>query len=88
MRVVVLLLLFIGALMIVDGVYDQRMKEYKQNVRVEYRFIPRTYYEEQLYNSDLNLKMKDMFNKDQPWYGRDTLELDAAPAVGRKAAGP
>ncbi len=79
MRVVILLLLFIGALMIVDGVYDQRMKEYKKNVRVEYRFIPRTYYEEQLYNSDLNLKMKDMFNKDHPWYGRDTLELDAAP---------
>ena len=36
--------------------------------------IPRTYYEEQLYNSDIDTKMKDMFFKDSPAFGRDYVE--------------
>ena len=81
MRAILLILLFVGALLVVDGIYEQRLQGFKDNVRVEYRFIPRTYYEEQLYHSDLDLKMKDMFQKDAPYFERETVDVPSQPAL-------
>jgi hypothetical protein len=43
----------------------------KKNVRVEYRFIPRTYYEEQLAeNGNVTANFANMFKKESPWFER------------------
>lgn len=67
MRTVVLLLLIAGAALIVHGVYEEKLKLARQDVRVEYRFIPRTLYEEQMETTDLLDKYKDMFHRSAPW---------------------
>ncbi len=58
-------------ILIIHGIYDQKYKELNDNMRVEYRFIPRTYYEEQLGNSTVSSNFKNMFNKESPWYDRN-----------------
>ena len=67
MHSLLLLLLFVGMFMVVHGVYDQRFRALKDNVRVEYRFIPRTYYEEQLSNSNVSGMFQNMFEGTSPW---------------------
>jgi hypothetical protein len=58
--------------MLIHGIYDQKYKTLQQNVRVEYRFIPRTYYEEQLAeNPNVASNYKNMFQKESPWFERN-----------------
>lgn len=61
------------------GVYQQKIKAAQENVRIEYRFIPRTYYEEQLASSGtVTSNFKNMFNKESPWLER-TVTLPPEP---------
>ena len=70
MKSVVVLMLFVGMLMIVHGVYEEKYQAMRDDVRVEYRFVPRTYFEEQLAPaSDTTSKFHDMFEKESPWGG-------------------
>jgi hypothetical protein len=78
MKPVVMFLLFVGMFLIVHGVYEQRYQAIKENVRVEYRFIPRTYYEEQLSQATVSSNFKNMFNKESPWFER-TVTLEKPP---------
>lgn len=71
MRSIILFLFFIGIFMICHVIYEQKYDSLKSNTRVEYRFIPRTYYEEQLSNNDVSGKMANMFNKSEPWMERN-----------------
>ena len=70
MRVFILFLLFIGVIMIMHGVYEQRIEAIQKNKKIEYRFIPRTYLEEQLADGNVSGKMADMFGKESPWFER------------------
>jgi hypothetical protein len=66
-RSVTLMLFFVGVLLIVNGVYEQRYRRLKQNVRVEYRFIPRTLYEEQTSAApNVSAVLKPMFQDETP----------------------
>lgn len=71
MRALVVLMLFVGMAMVIHSVYEEKLERVKRNVRVEYRFLPRTLYEEQLAQStDLlgdNGKMSGMFSRSTPW---------------------
>jgi hypothetical protein len=67
--------MFLGALMIADGIYEQRLQACKRKTRIEYKFIPRTHYEDQMRNDDFTVKMQTMFAKDQPWRWRDTVDV-------------
>ena len=67
MQAVVILLLFVGTVMVMHGIYEQQLATVKKQVRVEYRFVPRTYYEEQLGTVDLQGTFKNMFDKSAPW---------------------
>lgn len=72
MKEFVLLLLFAGIIMIMHGVYQQKIEEASKNVKIEYRFIPRTYYEEQLASANtVTTNFKNMFNKESPWLERN-----------------
>jgi hypothetical protein len=51
MKFVVLTMMFAGSMMIIHGIYDDKYRRLKKRLKVQYRFIPRTYYDEQLENS-------------------------------------
>ena len=83
MKSIVLLLLFVGMFMIVNGIYEQKLKSVETKTKIEYRFIPRSYYEEQLSgNADVTNKLGDMWNHASPWFdqmvgsGLDVLKSD------------
>lgn len=61
--------------LIVHGIYEEKLAAAKRNVKVEYRFIPRTLYEEQLGNdpsmsTSVGNKLKSMFEGDDPLFDR------------------
>jgi hypothetical protein len=64
--------LFVGMLLVVHGIYEEKLQATKRNVRVEYRFVPRTFYEEQLANAEgsLSTKFKNMFEGSDPMTDR------------------
>jgi hypothetical protein len=58
--------------MIMHGIYEQKYKTLVENRRIEYRFLPRTYYEEQIAEADITAKFKNVFNKGvDPWFDRN-----------------
>jgi|LakMenEpi03Aug12_release.lakeMendotaPanAssembly.Ray.scaffolds.fasta_scaffold4138982_1 hypothetical protein len=70
MRSIIFFLLVVGAFMVMHGIYEQKYKALEQNRRVEYKFLPRTYYEEQIAEADVASKFKTMFDKESPWFER------------------
>jgi hypothetical protein len=71
MRSVVIFLFCFGIILIIHSIYDQKYKAIQNNVRVEYRFIPRTYYDEQLSSIPVSSMFKNMFDKESPWFDRN-----------------
>jgi hypothetical protein len=71
MKSFIILLLFIGMFMIVQGVYEQKYQNMQKLVRTEYRFIPRTLYDEVLTKNDLNALYKNYFDSPDPWHERN-----------------
>ena len=65
-------LLFLGIILIINGIYEQKFQSLKKNIKIEYRFIPRTYYEEQIsQNADITSNYKNMFQGEiDPWFDR------------------
>lgn len=61
----------IGVFFIMHGIYEQKLKAIEKNKRIEYRFIPRTYLEEQLEDGNVSGKMANMFSKESPWFERN-----------------
>jgi hypothetical protein len=53
------------------GVYEQKLAAAERKTKIEYRFVPRTYYEEQLGKADVHGLFKNMFDKESPWYDRN-----------------
>ena len=83
MKSIIILLLFCGMFMIIHGVYEQKFKELNDNPRVEYKFVPRTYYDEQLSSENtFGTKFSSMFDHASPWFdnnvgsGLDTVKTD------------
>ena len=42
MKSLVILVLFVGMFLIVQGVFDGKLKAAQENKQIEYKFIPRT----------------------------------------------
>ena len=62
MKSLVVLLLFVGIFMITAGIYEERLDAARKDKKVEYRFIPRTYYDEQVPDQpDLVTMFNSMF---------------------------
>lgn len=69
MKAIIFFLLIVGLFMVIHGIYQQKFIALQENRRVEYRFLPRTFYEEQIADTDVSSKFKVMFEKD-PWFER------------------
>lgn len=48
MRFFIVLLLFVGMAMVIHSIYEEKLQRAQQQTKIEYRFLPRTLYEEQL----------------------------------------
>lgn len=71
MKSIVFFLLIVGVFMLMHGIYQQKYNALQENRRIEYRFLPRTYYEEQITDVDVASKFKTMFDKESPWIERN-----------------
>lgn len=68
MKTFIILLLFVGMFMIVHGIYEEKFEKLKNDVRVKYKFIPRTYYDEMITNDKYTSKYANALFKN------DTLD--------------
>lgn len=67
----VLLMLFAAGILIIIGIYEQKLAAAEQSKKIEYRFVPRTYYDEQIGKAgDVTDKLANMFSKESPWFER------------------
>jgi hypothetical protein len=63
-----LLVLILGIVFITVGYMDNKVKETKQEKIIEYRFVPRSIYDEQIKPTDLNDTFSSMFSDIDPIY--------------------
>lgn len=72
MKNLIILMIFIGSLMILMGIYEEKLKIAESSKKIEYKFIPRTYYDEQLSgDNSVSLNFSDMFKKQGPWLDKE-----------------
>jgi hypothetical protein len=70
MKSLVLLLLVLGVMMITTGYHQKMQSNYKREKIIEYRYIPRSLFEEQMQPVNLQQSFADMFRKDNVFIGR------------------
>lgn len=69
LKTVVLILLFLGVLMIVIDVVRIKAGLVEQKPKIIYRYIPRTFEEEQLDPIYVSEIFDTMFSQESPWVG-------------------
>lgn len=61
MKSLSLFVLMVGIIMITVGYMDNKVKEVKQEKKIEYRFVPRTIYDDQIKPVNLSDTFSTMF---------------------------
>ncbi len=61
---IAMVIMFAGILLVVHGIYEQMYKELKEQRQIQYRFIPRSTYDEQMTTS-VSALYKNMFTDDE-----------------------
>jgi hypothetical protein len=69
MKTWVIFFIFVGMFLIIQGVFEEKIKAIERNQKVQYKFIPRTYYDEQISDSQTTMS-SNMFDKNAPWFDR------------------
>jgi len=70
MKSLVLLLMVIGIMMVTIGYHQKMQSNYKKEKVIEYRYIPRSLFEEQVQPVNLQQSFSDMFKKDNVFTSR------------------
>ena len=76
MKLLILLILFTGVILIMNGIYEEKISKLKTDVRVEYRFIPRSYYDEQIFSNQFSSKFSNLFNEEQSEWSANQRLID------------
>lgn len=82
MKIIVMFTLFLGMFLIMNGIYEQKLKAIESSNKTNYKFIPRTLYEDQVYGQDLSGNFASIFGKTSPWFdqvvgsGLDVIKSD------------
>lgn len=71
MKLFILLILFSGILIVVQGINNDIIKKTKEKVKVEYRFVPRSYFDDMLLNKQFSLVGENIFSQDDEWQDRN-----------------
>ena len=85
MKAFIVLLLFAGLFLVTHGVYEQKLRQIAQKTKIEYRFVPRSYYDEQLAEAQTGAHLKDMFQRESPWSDKTVGAFIAPPARSEPA---
>lgn len=72
MITIILFLFFFGAFLVMNGIFKQKTMDVERTTRVEYRFIPRTLYEEQMDSTGVSSNLRPMFENADPSIGGGT----------------
>ena len=62
MRSLITLTFIVGLFMVVSGIYEQKLLDAIETKKVEYRFIPRSAYEEQMDSTQVSTNTRGMFD--------------------------
>lgn len=73
MKIVLILTLFIGLFFVVHGVYEQKLKAAESNKKVEVKYVPRSYYDEQIAGAEVMSMYASIFDKASPWLDREKV---------------
>jgi hypothetical protein len=75
--------LFAGVLLFMHGYYEHRLRLLRRNTQVEYRFVPRTMYEDQFFGEKASDIFRSMFVEDSAalWSKRDQLVASSSTAT-------
>lgn len=68
MKSIILFFVVLGMLMITVGYHKQLLENVKTKTVIEYRYVPRSFYEEQLQPSNTHQMFEDMFTKDSVFF--------------------
>jgi hypothetical protein len=74
MKSIVLLLFFSGLMFIIVGY--QKQLNVLPNPKIEYRYIPRTFYDEQLSSGNVLKQFSSLFENENPWIKDRNIEAD------------
>lgn len=77
MKLLILLTLFFGIILVIHGIYEEKINALKKEVKVEYRFIPRSYYDEQIFSNEFSSKFSNLFDEDQNKWSANQRLIDA-----------
>lgn len=61
MKSVIFLFLFIGIIMVIDGIYKDEIQKLRKKKQIEYRYVPRDMYEDMLYSQHTTPKYENIF---------------------------
>jgi hypothetical protein len=82
-------LLFAGVFLVVHSIYEERLRAAEDHVKIEYRFVPRSYYEEQMDAAATHDRVSPLFLRGDPQFDIASLDVprkgDIKPAVQRRA---
>lgn len=69
MKPMITLMFFIGMFLVIAGIYEQRVQTIQKLVRTQYKFVPRTLYDEAYGGNptDLMAMFKSDFATVDPW---------------------
>jgi hypothetical protein len=74
MKLLILITLFAGILFFMYGYYEDKFYKMQKETKVEYRFIPRSYYDEQIFSNQFESKFSNLFDEEQnQWISNQRL---------------
>jgi REP element-mobilizing transposase RayT len=76
MKLFIILLLFSGIFIVVQGINNDILKKTKERVKVEYRFVPRTYFDDMFLNQQYSTIKEDIFNNNDQWFEKNISKKD------------
>jgi hypothetical protein len=62
-----MLLVFLGLFLVVSGIYEEKLQHLQNSVKTEYKFVPRTQYQESIVSADLKSLYRPTFIAEDPW---------------------
>ncbi len=73
MQSIILFLFVVGIIMVTTGYQKKLLKTHEVKTQIEYRFIPRNIYDEQLGEPNISATFADMFEKQDLYKGREDV---------------
>lgn len=74
MKSFVMLFFVVGIVMLSLGYQKKILTNTRTNTEIEYRYIPRSIYDEQYSNNNLETTFHDMFNNDGVFISKESLD--------------